>query len=155
ESVGAVKIESVLAADDPVGQAIGAAARVTAVRDDQTLGELGLDSMGLLALGLTLEEKTGKAVGDADLRPEITVGDVRAFLATASALADGAQDGPPHGDGRKAIGRVPLWPYTWRRALRVLAFPWDLLYRLTVTRTIVLGAEHMTHLPTRVVLAGT
>jgi long-chain acyl-CoA synthetase len=157
ESVETVKIESVLAADDPVGQAVCAAAGVTAIRDDQTLGELGLDSMGLVALGLALEEKTGKAVGDADLRLEMTVGDVRALLAAASALADGAQggDGPPHGDRRKAIGPVPLWPYTWGRALRILAFPWDLLYRLTVTRTIVLGGEHLSHLPTRIVLAGT
>src|SRR5262249_11645862 len=129
ESVAAVKIESVLAADDPVGQAIGSAARITAVRDDQTLGELGLDSMGLVALGLTLEEKTGKAVGDADLRLDMTVGEVRAFLAAAPALADGAPrgDGPPHGDRTKAVGPVPLWPYTWGRALRILAFPWDLL----------------------------
>src|SRR5437762_7571677 len=60
EAVGAVKIESVLAADDPVGQAIAGAARVQAVADDQTLGGLGLDSLGLTELALALEQKNGK-----------------------------------------------------------------------------------------------
>ena len=57
--------------------------------------------------------------------------------------------------GVPASGPPPLWPYTWGRAFRALGFPWDLLYRLAVTRTVVLGREHLAHLPSRVILAGT
>ena len=39
----------------------------------------------------------------------------------------------------------------WRRWL---GLPFDLLYRATVTRTTVLGREHLTDLPPRVILAG-
>ena len=51
EAVHAVAIDSTLAADDPVGQAVATVAKVPAVTDDQTLGELGLDSLALLDLG--------------------------------------------------------------------------------------------------------
>jgi len=49
----------------------------------------------------------------------------------------------------------PLWPYTWGRIFRVLSFPFDALYRIGVTKTIVLGAENLQRLPPRVVFAGT
>jgi 1-acyl-sn-glycerol-3-phosphate acyltransferase len=39
--------------------------------------------------------------------------------------------------------------------LRVLDFPVDLLYRFAVTRTVVLGREHLVDLPPRVIFAGT
>ena len=123
------------------------------MRGEQTLGELGLDSLGLVALGLALEEKTGKAVADADLRLEMTVAEVRTLLAQAPGV-DG--EGRAEGGARAAAsGPPPLWPYTWGRAFRALSFPWDLLYRLAVTRTVVLGREHLAHLPSRVILAGT
>lgn len=48
-----------------------------------------------------------------------------------------------------------LWPYTWGRVFRVLDLPVDLLYRLGVSRTIVLGEEHLRGLPRRVIFAGT
>src|SRR5205814_767884 len=57
ESVEAVKVESVMAADDPVGQAIAGVARVGSVQREQALGQLGLDSLGLVELALALEEK--------------------------------------------------------------------------------------------------
>ena len=41
EAVHAVAIDSTLAADDPVGQAVATVAKVPAVKDAQTLGELG------------------------------------------------------------------------------------------------------------------
>jgi 1-acyl-sn-glycerol-3-phosphate acyltransferase len=56
------------------------------------------------------------------------------------------------GGGR--AGAAPEWPYTWGRAFRWLALPITLLYRLFVTRTAVLGAEHLAGLPRRVILAG-
>ena len=51
--------------------------------------------------------------------------------------------------------RPPLWPYTWGRIFRCLSFPLSLLYRFGVTRTVVLGADNLTGLPPRVILAGT
>ena len=74
-----VKVDS-RAADDPVGQAIAGVAKVVGVQPAQTLGELGLDSLGLVDLALALEEKTGKAVGDGDLRLDMTLADIRAVL---------------------------------------------------------------------------
>jgi long-chain acyl-CoA synthetase len=153
ENVGAVKVESVLAADDPVAQAIAGAARVQSVPDDQTLGGLGLDSLGLVDLALTLEQKSGKAVGDGDLRLEMTVAQVRELLTQAPAL-DGAGGGPA--DGRLASSAPAHWPYTpVGRAFRGLGLPFDLLYRYAVTRTYVIGREHLQHLPPRVIFAGT
>jgi long-chain acyl-CoA synthetase len=154
ETIDAVKVESVLAADDPVGQAIAGTARVGAVQPQQTLGELGLDSFGLVELALALEEKTGQAVADGDLHLEMTVEQVRAFLAGAAAPDAGRSRGAPPLPERVSA-QQPLWPYTWGRAFRWLGLPFDLLYRAAVTRTIVLGREHLTQLPPRVILAGT
>jgi long-chain acyl-CoA synthetase len=148
EAVHAVAVDSTLAADDPVGQAVAAVAKVPAVADAQTLGELGLDSLALLDLGLALEDKTGKAVGEQDLALDMTVAQVRETLAKAPALGAGpraARTGPA----------PPLWPYTWGRAFRTLRLPLSLIYRLFVTRAIVLGAEHLANLPPRLILAGT
>lgn len=50
---------------------------------------------------------------------------------------------------------VPLWPYTWGRAFRILATPFSLIYRLAVTRTIVLGADYLNALTPPVIFAGT
>ena len=48
-----------------------------------------------------------------------------------------------------------LWPYTWGRVYRALSLPFDLLYRVAVTRTIVLGGVYLARLPRRVIFAGT
>jgi long-chain acyl-CoA synthetase len=142
-----IQVESVMAADDPVGQAVAGVAHVATVQDSQTLGELGLDSLGLVELALALEEKTEKAVADGDLRLEMSVDQVRTFLAGA----------PPRDDERASAtaGEVPEWPFTWGRAFRVLSLPFDLLYRVAVTRTVVLGREHLQRLPPLVIVAGT
>ncbi len=154
ESVGAVRVESVLAADDPVGQAVAGVARLAAVQADQTLGELGLDSMGLVELAVALEEKTGKVVGDGDLRLDLTVEQVRRLLASAPE-ADAAPSGPRPAGPETLDAERPTWPYTWGRGLRPLSLPLDLLYRFSVTRTTLLGGEHLAGLPARVILAGT
>ncbi len=150
DRAAAVKVESARAADDPVGQAIAAASHLDRIDDRQTLGELGLDSLGLVELALRLEEKTGKTVGDGDLSLDMTVEQVRAALA-----------GSPDDEAETVAGRsddereLPLWPFTWGRAFRVLGLPFELLFRGAVTRTVVLGGEHLAGLPPRVIFAGT
>jgi long-chain acyl-CoA synthetase len=147
ERAAVVQVESVLAADDPVGQAVAGVAHVPSVQPSQTLGELGLDSLGLVELALALEEKTDKAVADGDLRLDMTVEQVRTFLAGAP---------PRQGEHAPAAeARIPDWPFTWGRVFRLLSLPFDLLYRVAVTRTVVLGREHLRDLPAVVVVAGT
>ena len=147
-----VQVAAATAADDPVGQAIAGAARVGAVQERQTLGELGLDSLGLVGLALALEEKTGNAVTDADLRLDMTVEQVRGVLAGAPAAHPGLRG---RAGGERPDVERPLWPYTWGRVFRFGSFPFDLLYRVVVTRTTVLGQEHLTALPARAIFAGT
>ncbi|MGH2460076.1 MAG: AMP-binding protein [Chloroflexota bacterium] len=147
-----VTVESARAADDPVGQAIAAASHTSRVDDRQTLGELGLDSLGLVELALLLEEKTGQTVNDGDLSLDLTVEQVRATLTRG--------DGSPSGEtlDRSRSGddwEMPLWPYTWGRVFRFLGLPFDLLFRGAVTRLSVLGDEHLGSLPPRVIFAGT
>jgi long-chain acyl-CoA synthetase len=153
DRVAVVNIESVLAADDPVGQAIAGVAHVASIQATQTLGELGLDSLGLVDLALALEDKTQKSVADGDLRLEMTVEQVRVLMtgprsdSAVAALAASADS---------EVGeQVPEWPYTWGRALRFLSLPFDLLYRIAVTRTVVLGSERLCGLSPVVVVAGT
>jgi long-chain acyl-CoA synthetase len=139
-----VRVERALAADDPVGQAVAGAARVPAVEGGQTLGELGLDSLALTELALALEEKTGKAVGDGDLRLAMTVDELRSHLAGAPPAAGGGGGAGDEQPLPEAIGvSQPAWPYTWGRVFRFIGFPFDLLYRWAVTRTVILGAEHL------------
>lgn len=64
----AMEVSSVLASDDPVGQAIAGVVRTRTIAAGQTLGGPGLDSLALVELALALEEKTGKAVSEGDLR---------------------------------------------------------------------------------------
>jgi long-chain acyl-CoA synthetase len=154
EAVHAVAIDSTMAADDPVGQAVATVAKVPAVKDAQTLAELGLDSLALLDLGLALEDKIGKSVGEQDLALDMTVAQVRATLAKAPALGAGA-GGAPRRSAERTNSNQPLWPYTWGRVFRGLRLPLSLLYNVFVTRTITLGAEHLTRLPQRLILAGT
>ncbi len=77
----------------------------------------------------------------------MTVDQLRALLAGNTAVA-------PVESAPGAVG-VPDWPYTWGRALRVLSAPFDVLYRVAVTRTVVLGRDYLHDLPPVVVFAGT
>jgi long-chain acyl-CoA synthetase len=148
EEAGTVKLDGLRTDDDPVGQAVAGIARTGAVRGDQTLAELGLDSLGMVELAVSLEAKTGKLVGDGDLQLPMTVQQIRDLLATAPEL-DGA------GTGHAASSEPPMWPYTWGRALRPLAAPITLLYRCAVTHTTILGREHLGGLGHPVIFAGT
>jgi 1-acyl-sn-glycerol-3-phosphate acyltransferase len=124
---------------------------VTSVADAQTLGQLGLDSLGLVELVAQIEEKTGRALSESAVSTEMTVADLRAAVATApvaeertSADLDSSQPLP-----------VPRWFYNNGALVRpVLAAPFDLLYRLSIPRTIVLGGEHLRNLPSGTVFAG-
>ena len=140
EATESVKIDTLQVGDDPVAQAVAGAARVRTLAPGQRLGDVGLDSLGLVELALALEETTGKAIADGDLRLEMTVEDIRALVARAPAAEDSraAQSSAP-----------PTWPYTWGRGLRFLSAPFDLLYRLAITRTVVIGGEHLAHVPLR------
>jgi long-chain acyl-CoA synthetase len=152
DRVAVVNVETVLAADDPVGQAIAGVAHVASHEPTQTLGELGLDSLGLVDLALALEDKTQRSVADGDLRLDMTVEQVRALMAHPQPHSES----PPLGASDDSeVGDVPDWPYTWGRALRFTSLPFDLLYRIAVTRTLVLGGEHLCGLPSAVVVAGT
>jgi long-chain acyl-CoA synthetase len=146
----AVRVERYLAADDPIGQAITGISRAVLVVPQQTLGELGLDSLGLVELAVSLEEKTGKAIAEGDLHADMTVEQLREKLATAPDLGSGPEAGEAD-----ALGEHPLWPYKWGRVFRALAFPITMLYRRGVTRTMVLGGEHLQGLTTPVIFAGT
>jgi 1-acyl-sn-glycerol-3-phosphate acyltransferase len=139
---------------DAVAQAVAGVARVAAAHDGQTLAELGLDSLALSELALALEEKTGMAIGDSDLRLEMTVADVRAALSGALPV-DARRRAQEAARGERVDVEQPLWPYTWGRALRWLNFPFDVLYRYGVTHTVVLGRENVAGLPPRVIFAGT
>ena len=146
-------VESVLPSDDPVGQAVGGIARVSTVRTEQTLAELGLDSLSLVELAIALEEKTGRAIHEDALRAEMTVEEVRAVLASAPSLANAPEAG---GTERRGVSIAPpLWPYTVGRPFRVLSAPFDLLLRYLGSSIVVLGSEHLEGLPDRVILAGT
>jgi long-chain acyl-CoA synthetase len=149
----AVRIDTLKASDDPVAQAVAGAAHVPGVLGHQSLGDLGLDSLGLVEVALAIEEKTGRVIQEADLRMDMTVDQLRQVVANAPSSEDGAVDGRDRG-GRPGLA-PPMWPYTWGRGLRWISFPLDLLYRYGVTQTRVLGAEHLANLPRRVVLAGT
>ena len=145
EATQSVTVDTFQAADDPVAQAVAGAARVPALVRGQRLGDVGLDSLGLAELALALEERTGKAIADGDLRLDMTVEDIRALVARAPAAEESRAD--------QALA-PPLWPYTWGRVLRFLSAPFDLLYQVAITRTVVIGAEHLAQLPLRVVVAG-
>jgi 1-acyl-sn-glycerol-3-phosphate acyltransferase/acyl carrier protein len=147
-----VQVENSTAVDDPVGQAIAGAARASALQGQQTLADLGLDSLALAELALALEEKTGKAVTDGDLRLDMTVDQVHTFVAAAPESGAYLR---PRSSGEQTGVEQPLWPYTWGRVFRSASLPFDLLYRCAVTHTVVLGQERLSHLPARVIFAGT
>jgi long-chain acyl-CoA synthetase len=136
---------------DPLAEAVAAAAHLTSVDERQTLGQVGLDSMGLVELAAQLEERTGRALPESALSTEMTVAELRAAVAAAplaeertAADLDEAQPLP-----------VPVWFYNYGWLARpILSLPFDLLYRFVIPRTIVLGAEHLRDVPNGVVFAG-
>jgi 1-acyl-sn-glycerol-3-phosphate acyltransferase/acyl carrier protein len=151
-ATGSVQVDGVLAVDDPVGQAIARVARLASVDAHRTLEQLGIDSIGVVELAVALEEGTGRRIADDALRPDMTVERLRRVVAEAApADVESLGVGPAPG------GTPALWPYTWGRVFRFLAWPVDLLYRAAVTKSTVLGAERLDAVPRgrAVIVAGT
>ena len=84
----------------------------------------------------------------------MTVAQVRTLLLHAPDVQQVIDAESPQTE-KKTTAALPLWPYTWGRGFRFLSFPVDLLYRFGVTRTVVMGREHLADLPPRVIFAGT
>jgi long-chain acyl-CoA synthetase len=136
---------------DPLAEAIANVAHVTSVVEEQTLAQLGLDSMGLVELVVQIEERTGRALPESGVSTEMAVADLRVAVA-ASPLAD--ERAAANLDTALPLP-VPAWFYAHGWFARpILTAPFDLLYRLRIPRTIVLGTEHLHNLPTGTVFAG-
>jgi long-chain acyl-CoA synthetase len=136
---------------DPLAEAVANIAKVASVADDQTLGQLGLDSLALVELVVQVEEKTGRALPESALSTDMTVADLR----TAVALAPLAEERTAADLETTQPLPVPRWFYSYGWLARpALAAPFDLLYRLAIPRTIVLGGQHLRNLPTGTVFAG-
>jgi long-chain acyl-CoA synthetase len=136
---------------DPLAEAVAAAAHLTSVDERQTLGQLGLDSMGLVELAAQLEERTGRALPESALSTEMTMADLRTAVASAP-LADESTAADLH-DAQPLP--VPAWFYAYGWLARpLLSLPFDLLYRCIIPQTIVLGAENLRDVPNGVVFAG-
>src|SRR5262249_29415210 len=93
---------------DPVGQTIANAAHVASVRDDQTLAQLGLDSLGLVELAAQLEETTGRALSEGALSTEMTVAALRAVV-EAAPIGEQATD-----DDLAGASQLPVPPWFYR-----------------------------------------
>src|SRR5581483_655447 len=127
-----------------VAEAVAAAAGVPAVRSDQTLAELGLDSLAMVELALSIEDKTAVMVDEGSLSADMTVAQLCELV-----------EAPEPSSSQPVSMTMPIWPYTWGRWLRCLSWPIDLLYRHFVTETIVIGGDNLQSLPERVMFAGT
>lgn len=134
---------------DPLAEAVAGIAHVSAVGEDQTLAQLGLDSLGLVELSAQLEERTGRVVAESALSTEMTVAELRSAVLAVTPTADGRELG-----GADALP-VPAWFYRHGSPVRpLLTAPFDLLYGVAIPRTIVMGADHLRDLPSTVVFAG-
>lgn len=136
--------------DDPVGAALFSVAKAATISRGQTLAELGLDSLAITELCAAIEQKTGRFVAEDELRAEMAVGELMDLVERAPRA--GAPGQPAR--AQRQVKYVGPWPYTWGRIFRFLAFPFDLAYRIVATDTIVLGGEHLTLLPKRLIFAG-
>lgn len=145
--------------NDPVAQAIATLTPMRLTGPEQTLAELGLDSLNLVELSLALEEIAQRPLGDNELQPEMTIGQVRALVHSPPAgWAPPMKRGVVGPDHPVAHGRLmdhADWPYTWGRHLRWLRAPVDLIFRLAVTRIVIIGADTVRDLPAATILAGT
>jgi long-chain acyl-CoA synthetase len=136
---------------DAVTQVVASVAHVASIADEQTLAQLGIDSLGIVELVLQLEERTGRAIGENELSTDMRIADLRGVVEAApmsdeqtAARLEVAQPLP-----------IPRWMYAHGWFVRpLLAAPFDLLYRLMIPNTIVLGGEHLRGLRPGFVLAG-
>ncbi len=136
---------------DPVAEAVAGVAHLTSVVETQSLSELGIDSLAIVELVVQLEEKTGRALQEGAFSTEMTVAAVREIVESSPLAEDrGAADL----DSAQPLP-IPRWFYAHGAAARpVLTAPFDLLYRASIPRTVVLGSEHLSGLQSGFVLAG-
>ncbi|HEX5414108.1 MAG TPA: AMP-binding protein [Chloroflexota bacterium] len=137
---------------DPVARAIARVTGQAPARGDQTLGELGLDSLTLLELQVQLEDELGLPLSEGLLRGDQTVGALRAAI---EALDGSGGETSLSGEGDSSSGGTPGWPYTWGRVFRALGFPLDLLLHFATTPVVIRGGDYLRELPPAVILAGT
>ncbi len=145
DTAGAPPIEG-----DPIAEAVVAAAHLTSIREDQTLAQLGLDSLGLVELAAQLGEQTGRALAEGALSTEMTVAELRAAVGAAPSAEQAATE-------LGSAERLPVPPWFYKHGWFVrplLTAPFDLLYRVGIPRTIVLEGEHVRGLSSGVVFAG-
>ena len=155
EAVHAVAIDSTLAADDPVGQAVATVAKVPAVTDAPDARGAGAGQPGAAGPGAGAggQDRQGGRRAGSDARHDGGPGPRDA--------GEGAR--PRRRHRRRTAPRAPSAPAPASRSGRTpgvgssasLRAPLTLAYQLAVTRTVILGAEHLTNLPPRLILAGT
>lgn len=129
--------------EDPVLALLGKLARRPAaeIGDGHRLGpDLGLDSLDLVDLVSSLEERLRMDLDEGDVAPETTVGGLRALLAARRPVSDGG---------------LPSWPRSAAAALFRVPFRHLLLLPLfrAFVRLEVRGAEHLEGLEGPVVFA--
>jgi long-chain acyl-CoA synthetase len=136
---------------DPIAQAVANAVHAASVGEDQTLAQLGLDSLGLVELAAQLEEVTGRQLSEGALSTEMTLSALRLAVAAAPLAGTGADGQLGGAEGLP----VPPWFYRYGWPLKpLLTAPFDLIYGVGIPRTIVLGADQLRNLPRTVVFAG-
>ncbi len=155
------QVDVTQAGDDPVAAALRAVTTGAATRDEQSLAELGLDSLGLVGLLVEIESRTGLTIPEGTLETSMTLAALRLAV---SAVATGTEwpgigDTPTEDRVKRAeeahTWLPPLWLYTKARALRRLRTPIDMLHRRAVPEVIVLGTEHLEILRRGAIVAGT
>lgn len=155
------RVDATTATDDPILQAVRSVVGRADVVDEQSLAELGLDSLAIAGLAVEIETRTGLSVADGAIDTAMTVAELRRAI---SALATGTEledpGGSPADERLKRAEEAntwlpPLWLYTRGRFLRRLRAPIDFLHRRAVPRVIILGAEHLEGLRGGAILAGT
>ncbi|HWE60702.1 MAG TPA: AMP-binding protein, partial [Chloroflexota bacterium] len=158
---GLMRIDLTQSQDDPVLAAVRAVSGNAHATDSQSLGELGLDSLGITGLLVEIEARTGVVVADDLVDPAMTVAALRTAV-SALITQDGAEAGTQDQDEAQVKRREeaftwlpPLWLYTRGRVLRRLSAPINWLHRFGVPRVRVLGAVHLSALDRGAILAGT
>jgi long-chain acyl-CoA synthetase len=159
---GMVRVDLTQSHDDPVLAAVRAVSGNAQATDSQTLAALGLDSLGITALIVDIESRTGANVPEGSVDSSMSVAALRAAIAAlaaeegAVAIGEDAQSEDRIKRREEAFTWLPpLWLYTRGRFLRRLSAPIGWLHRWGVPHVYVVGAEHLRALDRGAILAGT
>jgi long-chain acyl-CoA synthetase len=155
------QIDVTQAGDDPVAAALRVVTANAVVSESQTLAELGLDSLGLVALAVEIESRTGLSMPEGTIETSMTLSTLRRAVSDAASGAEVSVPGDTSAEDRVKRSEEahtwlpPLWLYTKGRVLRRLRTPIDLLHRRAVPEVVVLGSENLAVLRRGAILAGT